>query len=277
MQLKIGFMQGRLSPLVNNQIQSFPLGNWEKEFPIANSCGLNKMEWTLDQNKLYENPIMSVHGRKLIKKLSKKHRISIPSLTGDCFMQAPFFKYNGKDQDILLKDMENIIIACGQLNMKIIVFPLVDNGKIESIKQEKLFINRLLNFEKLLEKYQMKIAFESELSPNQLSSFINNFPSEFYGINYDIGNSASYGFNPVEEINSYGDRIINVHIKDRLLGGMTVPLGTGNADIPKVLKTLNSFNYNQNYILQTARADNEDHVGVLCKYFNQVISWSELI
>ena len=32
---KIGFMQGRLSDLVLNQIQAFPKDNWENEFPEA--------------------------------------------------------------------------------------------------------------------------------------------------------------------------------------------------------------------------------------------------
>ena len=64
--------------------------------------------------------------------------------------------------------------------------------------------------------------------------FILNYPSEYYGINYDIGNSACLGYDPEEEINNYGDRIYNVHIKDRLLHGSTVPLGSGNADIKSI-------------------------------------------
>ena len=33
--VKIGFMQGRFSPLVNDRIQAFPVENWENEFKIA--------------------------------------------------------------------------------------------------------------------------------------------------------------------------------------------------------------------------------------------------
>ena len=101
------------------------------------------------------------------------------------------------------------------------------------------------------------------------------FSSENYGINYDTGNSAALGFDSEEEIKAYGQRILNVHIKDRLLHGDTVPLGNGNADIPNVLKELNAINYNGNYILQTARAVDENHTGVLCQYRDQVIKWME--
>ena len=55
---KIGFMQGRLSPLVNGQIQSFPFDDWDKEFPQAQKLGFECVEWTLDYPKLKENPFL---------------------------------------------------------------------------------------------------------------------------------------------------------------------------------------------------------------------------
>ena len=64
-------MQGRLTNLVDNMIQSFPWENWENEFLLANLNQLSLMEWTLDANDLYKNPIMSVLGRQKIKDLSK--------------------------------------------------------------------------------------------------------------------------------------------------------------------------------------------------------------
>ena len=65
--------------------------------------------------------------------------MSISSLTGDCFMQAPFYKVYGKDQYNLLQDLKSIITACGLLDIKFIVFPLVDNGSLESKEQEQTF------------------------------------------------------------------------------------------------------------------------------------------
>ena len=40
MNQKIGFMQGRLSPLIGGKIQSFPWDNWECEFAIAESIDI---------------------------------------------------------------------------------------------------------------------------------------------------------------------------------------------------------------------------------------------
>ena len=98
----IGFMQGRLSPLVDGKIQAFPWDHWNNEFSIANKYGFNLIEWTLDQKRLYENPLMTEVGQKEIKGLSIKNKISIQSLTGDCFMQAPFYKVRGKNRENIL-------------------------------------------------------------------------------------------------------------------------------------------------------------------------------
>ena len=46
-----------------------------------------------------------------------------------------------------------------------------------------------------------------------LKTFIDQLSPDNYGINYDIGNSAAMGFDPKEEIQVYGQRILNVHIK----------------------------------------------------------------
>jgi hexulose-6-phosphate isomerase len=114
-----------------------------------------------------------------------------------------------------------------------------------------------------LHKNSIKIVFESDFIPDRLKAFIDQFSPDNYGINYDIGNSAAMGFDPREEIKAYGRRILNVHVKDRLLHGTTVPLGRGNADMPKVLEELNSIGYNGNFILQTARAvDKIEYVGL---------------
>jgi hexulose-6-phosphate isomerase len=269
----IGFMQGRLSPLVNGKIQAFPWNHWRDEFSVANEHGFEIMEWTLDQDRLYENPFMTEDGQVAIRELSHQYGITISSLTGDCFMQEPFYKVMGKERESLLQDLQNIVKSCGLLGVEFIVFPLVDNGRLENSEQEKTLLKGLALFEPDLCKYGIKIIFESDFIPDRLENFINQFSTENYGINYDIGNSAAMGYNPTEEIKAYGQRILNVHIKDRLFHGTTVPLCQGNADIPKVLKKLNAINYSGNYILQTARAEDENHAGVLCQYRDQVIEW----
>lgn len=270
----IGFMQGRLCDQLDGKIQAFPWRDWEAEFVEAQKIGLVSMEWTLDQEDLYRNPLMTPSGRERIAYLRDKHQVAIPSLTGDCFMQAPFWKSAGSDEISLKEDFLSVCKACAAIGIEIIVVPLVDNGSLENLDQEEKLTEYLLSIKNVLSKKNLKIVFESDLQPNDFNKFIEKLPSDCFGVNYDIGNSAALGFDPVDEFSAYGSRVMNVHVKDRIRGGTTVALGTGDADFGAVFYELSKIGYQGNYILQTARATNKDHAGVISRYRDMVEAWT---
>jgi len=269
----VGFMQGRLSPIINGKIQCFPWKNWQEEFSAASKIGFRIMEWTLDQDRLFDNPLMTDQGREEIKLLSELFGIKIPSLTGDCFMQAPFWKLHGHKKRSRQNDFISIINACEKIGIRYVVIPLVDDGSLENDDQSKALIEFLYMNEQAIGNRGIQIIYESDFAPDKLKAFIGQFNCEIFGINYDIGNSAAIGFDVEQELFAYGDRILNVHVKDRILNGTTVGLGKGNANFEKVFRELNKIGYEGNYILQTARANNDDHVGVLSKYKAKVEEW----
>lgn len=271
--MKIGFMQGRLCDPVNNLIQAFPKLDWKTEFSLANQIGIGLMEWTLDNDGLYQNPLMTNSGRREISELSREFSVEILSLTGDCFMQAPFFKSDYEQRKSRLIDLEKIIQAAAELGIRHVLIPLVDNSALQTPDQLDNLFDGVIPFDSFLRKQKMKILFESDFSPLNLKELIRRFPVDTFGINYDIGNSAALGYKVEEEFASYGIRIDNVHVKDRIFGGTTVPLGTGNANFSAVFKNLHKTNYKGNLILQTARSINGDHVGAIYKYFNMTTAW----
>ncbi len=272
---RIGFMQGRLSPLINGCIQAFPWDNWQEEFALASSLGVGVMEWTLDQERLYANPLLTTAGQKKIGDLCKQYSITIPSITGDCFMQAPFWKSSGAEREVLQNDFKAVIEACSVVGIVLVVVPLVDNGRLENKEHEDTLVEYLTSQKGFLASKGVKIIFESDFDPKNLARFLARLDAEFFGINYDIGNSAALGFIPSKEFEAYGNRIVNVHIKDRPFGGTTVPLGTGDADFESVFSFLASVNYKGNYILQTARATDNNHAKVLAHYCKMSKEWIE--
>lgn len=272
---KIGFMQGRLCPLVEGKIQAFPWDFWQQEFPAARSLGLGLMEWTLDQERLYENPLLTSQGQQEIRGLCQAHQLVIPSLTGDCFMQAPFWKASGQTRVALEADFIAIARACAEVCIEMIVVPLVDNGRLENQQQEEALLAFMLTQADLFRALGLRIIFESDFVPDELARFIARLPADAFGVNYDIGNSAALGYKPNEEFAAYGGRIVNVHVKDRVLGGTTVPLGTGNADFPTVFRLLSAASYSGYLIMQTARAKDDDHAGALRHYMGQIEAWAK--
>lgn len=270
---RIGFMQGRLSPMIAGRIQSFPWEHWNVEFSTSEQIDIHLMEWTLDQNLLYENPLLTAAGQAEIRELSKRHDVAIPSLTGDCFMQAPFWKEQGDVRLALQNDFCEVVKGCATVGISMIVVPLVDNGRLESSEQEDVLVGFLESQVDFFVSHAIKVIFESDFAPVDLARFISRLNPNVFGINYDIGNSAALGFNPEEEIAAYGDRIINVHVKDRILSGTTVPLGTGGANFEAVFSALAKIGYKGNFILQTARATDDDHAGVLMRYRDMTVAW----
>jgi L-ribulose-5-phosphate 3-epimerase len=263
-------MQGRLSAPVCGRIQAFPWADWQDEFRIAHLQGFQMMEWTLDQERLYQNPLMTSEGQDKIKALCARYAVAIPSLTADCFMQAPFWKARKEERQVLNRDFLAVVKACGLVGISLVVVPLVDNGRLENDVQESALLDFLHGHTALFCDLGLKIIFESDFGAQELLRLITQLPPATFGINYDIGNSAGMGFDPADEIRSYGHRILNVHIKDRVRGGTTVPLGEGDADFESVFAALRVARYYGSYILQTARAVDEDHVGTLVRYRNKM-------
>jgi L-ribulose-5-phosphate 3-epimerase len=266
MRNRIGFMQGRLVNQIDGKIQAFPVEHWREEFPAAQKLGLHWLEWTLDAQGLEDNPFCTVAGRTEIQQLCYQYDLKVGTLTGDCFMQRPFWKAKGTELSRRLWELDLVLEGAAVLGVRQVVVPLVDHGRLDTAEEEELLITQLTARVELLRLKRVGIAFESDFSPYRLATFIAKLPADVFGINYDIGNSASLGFDPFLEFAAYGSRVCNVHMKDRVLGGTTVPLGTGGANFDAVFENLARHKYLGLVILQTARAQDGDHGRALRGY-----------
>ena len=268
---RIGFMQGRLSPEVAGKIQAFPWAHWREEFAIAARLGFSLMEWTLDHARLEANPIMTPGGRREIGALADAHKVRVGALTGDLFMQMPFWKADAKAE--LVASLDAVLDGCAAAGIGTIVVPLVDNGSLRSREEADALSRVLLARTWRLRRDGLVIAFECDLAPEALAAFIADYPQDVFGITYDIGNSAALGYDCRAELAAYLPRIVHVHIKDRMRGGGTVPLGTGSAQLAIAIALLERGGYRGNYVLQTARAGDGDHAGALARYRAMTLAW----
>jgi L-ribulose-5-phosphate 3-epimerase len=260
--MKIGFIQGRLlESEKKNKIQFFPSRNWKKEIKIAIKNRINLIEWTINLENIKKNPIYNEEILCQLMEFKKKNNIKIPSVTCDFFMQNPFYKLTNKKDKIKNLEILKKVIKNGQkIGIQLFILPLVDNSSIENFNQEKELISILndKNFLKLLRK-KSQILFELDYSPKKIIKFIKKFNLKKFGINYDTGNSASLNYD-VDKEKIYFKYVKNIHIKDRLINGSSVRLGDGNWNYLKFFNILKKIKYNNNLILQTARAKDGNHV-----------------
>ena len=265
--MNLGFMQGRLSPMYNGKIQKFPIDHWKSEFFIAKSLNINLIEWTIDEENFDKNPIVTKKGNEEILNLIIKTGVKIHSITTDCFMQKPIWL---KKNNYMKKKLSKLIRFCGNLKIKYIIFPLVDNSSLKKFQNLNEIIKIFINFQNLLKKHNVQILFESDFKPKHLKNFISKFNNRFFGINYDSGNSASLGYDVSNEFKHYGSFIKNIHIKDRIRNGNTIKLGMGNANFNKLFKNIKRIRYKNNLILQTARSGSGEHIKELIDNINFV-------
>ena len=252
--ISIGVMQGRLLPKYQGRYQAHPVDNWKPEFKLAKTKSLDCIEFILDYNDIEKNPLMNEVGIKEIKKEVNNSGVKVLSVCADYFMEAPFHKDNeheiSKSQNILKRLIDSSVM----IGIENIIIPCVDQSSLKVQDFEKFILNikELINY---AEKNSINICWETDLPPKEFKNLIESFPNTNIKVNYDIGNSASLGYNIIEEFEYYGNYISDVHIKDRLLNGGSVELGTGNADFNSLLNELTKIEYSGLIILQAYRDD----------------------
>ncbi len=256
----LGIMQGRLSPPLRGRIQAFPAGTWQGEFARASEAGLRAIEWIYDVEDADTNPIGDAAGLEEMRLLSKKYGIEVQSLCADYFMAFPLVRATEAEWDSRLRKMEWLLGQCRLAGVRHVVLPFVDNSRIDS-SQDRLDVLRLFKgLKDSLDRLDLQIHLETSLGPEEFRSLVEEIGHPRVRVNYDSGNSASLGYAAEKEWGAYGNLIGSVHIKDRLKGAGTVPLGSGDADFPALSRCLKKFDYQGRFILQVARGKTGDEV-----------------
>jgi hexulose-6-phosphate isomerase len=256
---EIGIMQGRLSPRIDGKIQAYPAGTWQKEFEIAKEIGYAAIEWIVEK-PLEINALMSTSGIKEINQTILNTGVRIDFVCADIFMQQPLVRMSQEIREENKEHLKNILLNAKEVGAIGVEIPFVDASSIKSESEKHELISCMQEAFELAEEIGMKISLETDLNPTSFKELLDRINLNHVQANYDIGNSASLGFDPVEEIAAIGNRILNVHIKDRKLGSTTVPLGTGDADIKLSLSRLSEINYLGGITMQAARGTDDIEV-----------------
>jgi len=251
--LRFAVMQGRLLPPFDGHFQSFPLTRWREEFPLARQASLDAIEWIYDSVGESGNPLDTDAGLAEMARLGEEHSIAVVSVCADYFMERPFLRVSPLELETRIDRLLWLLERCKLAGIHRIVLPFVDNSRIESETEEAQVIEILTGALSAAEKSGVELHLETALGPQDFAALLAKLPHPLVKVNYDSGNSASLGFDCGEEVAAYGERIGSVHIKDRLRGGGTVPLGSGNANFPALLSHLSRIGYKGDFVMQIAR------------------------
>jgi hexulose-6-phosphate isomerase len=269
-------MQGRLLPPVGTRIQAFPAEGWPAEFALAAEVGLDCIEFIFEGDDPLLHPLMDEKGLGEIRRLQSETDVMVYSVCADYFMEHPL---HGGDAAGGVSVLKGLIENCSGLAVRDIVIPCVDQSRLSGREDMDALVSAVGQCLPLAEEHGINLALETDLQPGEFASLLKKFGSDRVTANYDIGNSASLGYDPREELAAYGRLITDVHVKDRLRGGGTVPLGSGAADFGAVFAGLKGLGFAGPMILQAARREPgretetvREYIEFVRKYLRQGVS-----
>jgi hexulose-6-phosphate isomerase len=245
-------MCGRLSPSLNNKIQEFPANTWQNEFQYAKNIGFESIEWVFD---LHKNPIMYDDGVQEILRHSKKTSVDVNSICADYFMERKLFGVSESELQENIKTLLSLIKQCSKCEIRILELPFVDTSSLRNKTDQEQILQNLEPVLQVANDNDVIIALETDLSPSMFSELLVQFNHPKIMANYDVGNSTANCYDIAEEISTLKDWITNIHVKDRLRNGGTVPLGTGDTNFDIFFSMLKKVRYTGNLIIQGARED----------------------
>jgi hexulose-6-phosphate isomerase len=170
-------------------------------------------------------------------------------------MELPLHSADPASAQRSIRYLRRLIKNASQLGVVDIVIPCVDQSSLKSADDIERFVVALNSVIPEAEINGVNLSLETDLDPFKFAKLLHQFQSSRVTVNYDTGNSASLGYDPSEELAAYGSRISDIHIKDRLKGGGSVPLGAGSTDFSRFFGALSAFSYQGPFILQAFRDD----------------------
>lgn len=267
MSVKVGIMQGRLSNPIHKAIQAFPEETWKNEFKLAKKIGFDSIEWIFDTYE--KNPIMEKKFDE-INFLISEFNVKVNSIIADYFMVNKLFNEPESKIKKNIQTLKELVRNCEKIGIKIIEIPLVDRSSIKSEEHKKQIVKNLEEVLPEMTDLGLNLTLETDLPPNEFRDFLEMFDKNEVFANYDTGNSASLDFDVNEEIEILKDKIKNIHLKDRIKNGGTVPFGSGNTNFDDFFAMIKKINYSGELIIQGARVDEITPEENCNKYLNFV-------
>ena len=246
--MRLGVLQGRLTPPVNGHYQEFP-NEWKQEIEKVKQLSLAGVEWLITPECNKNNPLL-VSPKSLDEE-------KILSVCVDTLVDKRI-----TDEDFLKDNLLPVCNALEQTEIKNLTIPILDDSDLNDDLQRKEFCKIIKQFGDNFPN--LNFCFEAEMPPAKLHEII-CLCDNFY-VTYDTGNITSCGVDHEHFIDFFRQKIINVHIKDRTYKRQTVEPLSGDTNFDLIFKRLSEVNYNGFFILQTAREVSGDEFETIKKH-----------
>lgn len=252
----IGIMQGRLSKPLPDRLQGFPSENWSREFDLALQVGFDGIEWVFQAEDAEGNPIRRESGRSQIRECMRRTGIQMPSICADYFMAHPFFGVSPREQAESVTVLLDLIGQARSVGASMVLIPVLESAEIRTDSDRAELKACLREPLALARSVEVRLGLETELPAPEYLRLVEEIGHESVAVYYDVGNAAAKGYDVAADVRYLGKYLHGVHVKDRILGGQSVPLGQGQVDFDRFFEALADIHYSGTFVLQTAFGNN---------------------
>jgi len=247
---RIGVMQGRLSPRPPGKLQGFPWQSYAAEFPKAAQLGFHSIEWIFEAARFEENPLWTEPGREEIRELMATTGVKVQSVCADYFMVHRLAGESSlalsQNRDVLAE----LIAAASAIGADRILLPLLETSALGTPELEREAVLSLKSVAPLCERYGVTLGLEMEIAGAEYARLIESVGSPRVRAYYDTGNSTAQGADIAQDILPLLPLLLAVHIKDRVRGGGSKALGTGDANFQGFFPALLRAGFRGDFVLQ---------------------------
>lgn len=248
-------MQGRLSPSPSGRTQTFPWTSWEAEFPRARHCGFDAIEWLFEADGFERNPLWTEGGRDALLHASTESAVRVRSVCAHYFMAHPFFRVSDEARSRSVAVLDVLIDAASATGISTILIPVLEVAELRTKSEEVELLQCLEDPLDRAAARGIRIGLETELPASEYRRLVEGARHAALGVYYDTGNAAAKGFDAAEDIATLGHLLCGVHLKDRTVGGPSVPLGNGAVDFDAVFSALSVARYTGPLVIESTSGD----------------------
>ena len=246
---QVGIMQGRLSPRPAARLQAFPWTSWRDEFSLAADLGFDGIEWIYEAERATDNPLVQPEGRRAIRHAIDHTGIMVLSVCGDYFM-AHRLSEPGAVGEGAARELSRLIEMAQDVGARRILVPWLEVAALDTEEKRSTAIRNIKVALPSAERNGVALGIEMEIPGAAYRKVIEEIGHDLVVAYYDTGNSTAAGADVGTDVVALGSRLGAVHVKDRVRGGATCTLGTGDTNFLGFFAQLSRWDFRGDIVLQ---------------------------
>ena len=225
---------------------------WEKIFSEAKKLGFDGLELSVKEDYAGSR-LWSLDGQEFIEASVDESEIEVCSLCLNLLNNKKFSlaSQDNSERNKGIEIVNEAVEVCKIVGGKVVLVPFFESATISSEDAKKFLITGLKECVETAEVEDVYLGIESTLSAEDTLKIIESVDSTYLKVYFDMGNAVWLGYDPVKEIETLGEEIIQVHIRDTQTDAGDKALGEGKVDLKAALEALRRIDYDGYLVLET--------------------------